>query len=425
MGAGTADGTDASASLAAALARRLPELSDELLARLLDAIPELRGDEAVRELLATSVRASIATGIDVLAHDIDVGAVESPAAASEYARRLAQRGVPVEALLRAYRIGHQRFLEWCLAAAAAQGGSAADAVAALDRITRVTFRFIDRVSEQLLAVYADERERWLRSASAARAALVRQLLGDAPGDPDQAEARLGYRLRGWHVAVTAWLDPATPTAEALPRLDRLGAALAGWPGGTPLTVLGDERSLWAWLPVSGERAVTADELAAVVDPAAHGASLAIGLPAEGPEGFAVSHRQALRAQAVGAAAEPAVGTITPFADASLLAFLTGDVPAARGWIAQMLGGLVGPEEPAARLRETVRVFLGTNGSYTETAARLHLHKNTVLYRVRKAEELRGRPLDEDRIGLEVALLACDRLGAAVLGGDDGSGSRSS
>ena len=44
-----------------------------------------------------------------------------------------------------------------------------------------------------------------------------------------------------------------------------------------------------------------------------------------------------------------------------------------------------------QLRDTVRVFPDCGGSYTQAAARLHLHKNTVHYRVRKAEELRGRP----------------------------------
>ena len=55
-----------------------------------------------------------------------------------------------------------------------------------------------------------------------------------------------------------------------------------------------------------------------------------------------------------------------------------------------------------QLRDTVRVFLDCDGSYTQAAARLHLHKNTVHYRVRKAEELRGRPLAGDRLDVEVS-----------------------
>ncbi|KAB2592005.1 helix-turn-helix domain-containing protein [Streptomyces arboris] len=48
------------------------------------------------------------------------------------------------------------------------------------------------------------------------------------------------------------------------------------------------------------------------------------------------------------------------------------------------------------------------------AGRLHLRRNTVRYRVQRAVELRGRPIDKDRLELEIALGACRRLGRAVL-----------
>jgi DNA-binding PucR family transcriptional regulator len=38
----------------------------------------------------------------------------------------------------------------------------------------------------------------------------------------------------------------------------------------------------------------------------------------------------------------------------------------------------------------------------------------VKYRVRRALERRGRPITDDRLDVEVALLLCDRYGAAVL-----------
>ncbi len=44
---------------------------------------------------------------------------------------------------------------------------------------------------------------------------------------------------------------------------------------------------------------------------------------------------------------------------------------------------------------------------------LMLHKNTVQYRIRKASEL-SRPLDQNRPGVELALLASHWLGPAVL-----------
>ncbi len=43
-----------------------------------------------------------------------------------------------------------------------------------------------------------------------------------------------------------------------------------------------------------------------------------------------------------------------------------------------------------------------------------LHKNTVQYRVRKAEESLGHPVGEDRLNVELALLASQWLGSTVL-----------
>jgi DNA-binding PucR family transcriptional regulator len=60
------------------------------------------------------------------------------------------------------------------------------------------------------------------------------------------------------------------------------------------------------------------------------------------------------------------------------------------------------------------VFLQTGGSFTTTADQLFLHCNTAQYRIQKAEELRGRPLREGRLDVELALLACHWLGGAVL-----------
>ncbi len=50
----------------------------------------------------------------------------------------------------------------------------------------------------------------------------------------------------------------------------------------------------------------------------------------------------------------------------------------------------------------MRVFLAEKGSYTATSERIHLHKNTVKYRMKRATEQRGRPVDENRFDLELA-----------------------
>ncbi|MGA3124886.1 MAG: helix-turn-helix domain-containing protein [Polyangiaceae bacterium] len=84
------------------------------------------------------------------------------------------------------------------------------------------------------------------------------------------------------------------------------------------------------------------------------------------------------------------------------------------------GALVGPshaqpdDEHHARLRETLLIFLDTGGSYKATAERLVLHKNTVQYRIHKAEESLGRPVGHDRHDVELALQASHWLGSSVL-----------
>lgn len=103
-----------------------------------------------------------------------------------------------------------------------------------------------------------------------------------------------------------------------------------------------------------------------------------------------------------------------FADIAPIAALSDDLDFTRGWVCATLGALAAPDAAHERLRETARLFLHHGGSYTATADVLHLHKNTVQYRVQKAEELLGRPLRDGRIELELALLASHWMGGAVL-----------
>jgi DNA-binding PucR family transcriptional regulator len=60
------------------------------------------------------------------------------------------------------------------------------------------------------------------------------------------------------------------------------------------------------------------------------------------------------------------------------------------------------------------VFLQESGSFVAAGERLTLHKNTVRYRIGKAEESLGHPLGEDRLQVELALLAAQWLGSTVL-----------
>jgi hypothetical protein len=86
----------------------------------------------------------------------------------------------------------------------------------------------------------------------------------------------------------------------------------------------------------------------------------------------------------------------------------------RAWVRSTLAGLATDDEHHARLRDTLLVFLRSGGSYKTTAEQLMLHKNTVQYRIRKAEESLGRPVGGNRHNVELALQASHWLGPSVL-----------
>ncbi|HEX6677925.1 MAG TPA: helix-turn-helix domain-containing protein [Actinomycetes bacterium] len=378
-------------------------------------IPQLRADGRVLALLEASVGENVATVLHVLQHGIDVDRVHAPAAAEEYARRLAQRGVPIAALLRAYRIGAAKFQDWCLQEVGRRTDDASVVSAAGLRIAEITASYIDGVAEELVSAYEAEKENWLRNLSAARTARVRALLRGERVDVDSCEVILGYRLRQHHVGVVCWAGKADAGGGTLARLEYETAEVARRAEceGRPIFLPQDESSAWAWLPLGAR-----DDFAAPLRRGAAATELeirfAFGAPGAGVPGFRRTHRQALGAHAVALAAGPAGQPVTSFTDVAPLALMSSSIELLRAWVVETLGSLADDEDHNARLRDTLRTFLQENGSYKATAERLTLHKNTVQYRVRKAEEGLGRPVDGRRLQVELALLASQWLGAAVL-----------
>ena len=102
------------ADVAAVVGRQAAAVSEDVYEVILREIPPLRDDKPVLALLASSVDSNVDTCLQIMQHRIDLAAVRAPAAAVEYARRLAQRGTPLTALLRAYRLGHTCFSDWVL-----------------------------------------------------------------------------------------------------------------------------------------------------------------------------------------------------------------------------------------------------------------------------------------------------------------------
>jgi DNA-binding PucR family transcriptional regulator len=83
-------------------------------------------------------------------------------------------------------------------------------------------------------------------------------------------------------------------------------------------------------------------------------------------------------------------------------------------VASRLGPLAAATEAAQRLRETLLAFLRAGGRSMRAAKELYVHQNTVTYRVKRAEELLGRGVNEEPLELMCALVLADTLGPAVL-----------
>jgi DNA-binding PucR family transcriptional regulator len=320
------------------------------------------------------------------------------------------------ALLRAYRIGSTRFQRWCLGELAQQTDDAAIVSAAGLRIGEVTAAYIDRVSEELVSAYEAEKENWLRNLGAARAGRVRTLLQGDPVDVDAAEAILGYRLRQHHVGVVCWVGEVEAGGRALTRLEHATAEVARRAGceSRPIFLPQDERSAWAWLPLGAKDSFAVPAGRGGRAGAEPGIRFAFGAPGAGVAGFRRTHRQALGAHAVALAAGPSGQPLTSFTEVAPLALMASSTELLRAWVLETLGQLADDDDQHARLRDTLRVFLQENGSFKAAAERLILHKNSVQYRVRKAEEALGHPLDDHRLQVELALLASHWLGATVL-----------
>ncbi|WP_232284793.1 PucR family transcriptional regulator [Rhodococcus sp. R1101] len=144
--------------------------------------------------------------------------------------------------------------------------------------------------------------------------------------------------------------------------------------------------------------------------------MTFGKPGVGVAGFRRSHEQAEAVRIVASTATVPHSRAVYYGEdgMSATAVLARDLATTRRFVADTLGRLAIDNPAAERLRDTTRMFLRTGGSYVQTSEELVLHRNTVKYRLQKAEEERGRPISDNRLDLELALHVCHVLGRPVL-----------
>ncbi|MBQ1056348.1 helix-turn-helix domain-containing protein [Micromonospora sp. C32] len=285
------------------------------------------------------------------------------------ARRLgadrAAQGVSVAGLLRGVQAGRDRAVELVVRHGRAAG--IADEVLLEGLLT--IGRYAAAVERAVVDGHRAAERDLLRTGAAARAHLLRRLLRDGPAGTLPAElTRVGLRPDGrYHCLVAAPPDPVR--AHALHRqLIRHGGLLG--------TV--DDR-LAGLLPRLPE-AAPADLLTLVA-------------PAQPLERAPAMY--ALCLAALTTAAHRRLGGLRQVTD------LAGETAlAAQPVLAELLRGtLLGPLDPAddfhRELAGTALAWLHHGRRLDQTAAALHVHPNTVRYRLRRLRELTGGPPVEE------------------------------
>ncbi len=377
-------------SLAGALRPVLPELADATIAAIAGEVPAYARplEGPFGRALRIGVRTALARFVD---------AIEEPATETENGRALYvelgraefRGGRSLDALLSAYRIGARLAWERFVAA----GESAGHEPATMYRLASAIFSYIDGISADSIEGYTQERTTAEGERQRRRRALARLLARDDVGAEEVIEVA---RQAGWPrpATVAALVVGAEDPGDEPPDADRLASRLGGE---TIASTDGAATTVWVPDPEApGRRA----QLQTALDgaPAVLGPAVAL---ARAPHSLAralVAHRLLVEGRL---GDEPLVA-----ADDHLAALVLhgGDRSLAADLAARVLAPL-GELRPksAARLRETLAAWLDHPGQVAIVAERLHVHPQTVRYRVAQLRELFGETLEDPDARFEMSL----------------------
>lgn len=389
-------------------ATRVEPLADRLLATIR---AENAGYADVPAVADDDLRAScvhnVARVLELLALELDAGPGDGPGdgrgttrdeedrydAARATGRRRAEQGLPLDDVLRSFRMGGGLIWDDLLD----QAGDALDARAARELGTAL-WAVVDSTSAAVAAAYHRAEVSAVRVHEQRRTALWEDLLAGRGVDPGFA-AEAGRVLDiGTGPCVVVVAHPASTDAAAASAEVNLRAAGHG--------------SSWVRRSVGLVGVVEAPGPVPVLAPAlrvltagATGVSGVVPSLARVEEAF----RQAVDAQRVAASrgvACLAYDDVLP--DALVLAAPAVAARLVEHWLGPVLD-LPGEERRA--LVETLEAWVAVGGSTTATALALPCHRNTVLNRLRRVRQVTGGRVGSGVPAIELALaLAAYRLG---------------
>ncbi|WP_326946468.1 helix-turn-helix domain-containing protein [Amycolatopsis sp. NBC_01307] len=296
----------------------------------------------------------------------------------ESAARRAEEGIPIEVVLTAYHVGIQ--VTWDTTTADARPEDLADVMA----VNALLLRYLELVTPAVAAGYLAQQQSISGDEYSARQSLLAALLG---GEPAQAAAdQAGLRLPPSYLVVAfgfgAHPDETSadvdPLVAARRKLRRLRAELERQVREPMLTSLTTDGGL-ALLPERDR-----PWLDGVVREMARAAAVPVtaGVVVTEPDGVAAAAPCARRILAVARTFGRAPGVYR--LDDVVLEYQLSCPSEARDRLAEMLE----PLADKADLLDTLRAYLRL-GDRRTTAAQLHVHPNTVDYRLRRVQALTG------------------------------------
>ena len=241
-----------------------------------------------------------------------------------------------------------------------------------------------------------ERAELAHGAHAERREAVALILDGAPIAVRQAEMKLGYPLEQSHTAAVIWSEGSHADLSDLDRAAELLTQSSD--GRRSLSVLASADTRWVWLP--GADGVDVGTFSASMRQVPD-VRVTLGSTAAGIDGFRRSHLDAITAQRVTTRLGSA-RRITRFVDIQLVALITADSEQSDRFITETLGDFASAD---AELQRTVLTFVYEQCNASRAAARLFLHRNTLLRRIAHANALLPRPLEEAGVHVAVALEA--------------------
>jgi hypothetical protein len=369
--------------LADALRPVLPGLAEEIIGAIGREVPEYA--RPLEGPFGRGLRAGVERALGRFVETLVEPASEEGGGSREIyvalGRGEMRAGRSLDALLSAYRLGARIAWERCVEA----GQAAGHEPATLYRLASAIFSYIDRISAESVEGYATEQSATLAQRQRRRRALVRMLARDDAGAEEVRDL----------AQLATWPRPAT-LAGFVARTDD-GDRLASRLGGETIVVVEQGLAL-AFVPdpdAPGRHA----ELHAALDgvPAALGPTVALERAAA-----SLGRAQAafgLQESGVLPQGSPLV------TDEHLPALLLhGDGALAAALAERALAPLGEVREGTrARLAETLRAWLDEPGQVTRVAERLHVHPQTVRYRMAQLRELFGDRLDDPDARFELAL----------------------